>query len=73
MTISIMTKKLMEHEKIWNALNTVSMSTLNANIGLEDYDKLQDTFLAFGTLVQSLGHTQRNQAISAYENYTRVF
>ena len=63
---------LMELQKFWNALNTAFTSTLNANKGLGDYDKLQSTFSASDVLVPPLGHIQRNQAICVYENYKRV-
>ena len=62
----------MELQKFLNALNTAFTSTLNANKGLGDYDKLQSIFSASDVLVPSLGHTQRNQAMCAYENYKRV-
>ena len=53
-------------------MNTAFTSTLNANKGLRDYDKLQSTFSASDVLVLPLGHTQRNQAMCSYENYKRV-
>ena len=63
---------LMELQKFWNALNTAFTSILNANKGLGDYDKLKNTFSALDLLVLPIGHTQRNQSMNAYENYTRV-
>ena len=45
---------------------------MNANKGLGFYDKLQSTFFASDVLFQPLGYIQRNQAMCAYENYTRV-
>ena len=63
---------LIELQNVWNALDTAFTSTLNANKGLEEYEKLQITFSAWEVLVPPMGHTQRNQAICAYENFTRV-
>ena len=63
---------LVELQKFWTALNTAFTSTLNANKGLGDYDKLQSIFYASDVLVPPLGHTQKNQAMCAYENYKRV-
>ena len=63
---------LMDLQKFWNTLNTAFVSILNTNKGLGDYDKLQSTFSASDELVLPLRHTQRNQAMYLYENYTRV-
>ena len=63
---------LMELQKFWKALNTAFTSTLNLNKVLGDCDKLQSIFSASDVLVPPLGHTQRNQSINDYENYTRV-
>ena len=63
---------LIELQKFWNALDTAFTSTLNTNKGLGDYDKLQSTFSAWEVLVPSMEHTQRNQAIYTYENFTRA-
>ena len=57
--------------KIWNALKTAFTSTLDTNKGLGNYNKLQITFSARDVLVSSLGHTQRNQAMSVDEKYNR--
>ena len=63
---------LMDLHKFQNALNTVFTPTLNANKGLGGYDKLKRIFSTLDVLVPPLGHTQRNQSINDYENYTRV-
>ena len=63
---------LMDLQKFWNAMDTAFSSTLNANKGLEEYDKLTDTYSAIDILVPPLGHTQRNQGMMAYRNFTRV-
>ena len=63
---------LMELQKFWKALNTAFTSTLILNKVLGDCDKLQSTFSENGVLVPPLEHTQRNQAMCAYENYKRV-
>ena len=63
---------LMDLQKFWNTLNTAFVSTLNTNKRLGDYDKLQSTFSASDELVLPLRHTQRNQVMYLYENYTRV-
>ena len=62
----------MELQKFWNAMDTALTSTLIANQGLRDDDTLMNTFLAMETLVPPLGHTQRNQGMSSYKNFTRV-
>ena len=63
---------LVEFQKFLNALNIVFTTILNENKGLRDYDKLPSTFSASDVLIPPLGHTQRNQAMCAYENYKRV-
>ena len=39
---------------------------------LGDYDKFKSTFTALDLLAPPIGHTQRNQGVNAYKNYTRV-
>ena len=62
----------MELQKFWNTLNTAFTWTLNAKKGLWYYDKLKSTFSAIHLLVPPIGHTQINQGMNAYENYTKV-
>ena len=47
---------LMELKKFLNTFNTAFTSTLNANKGLGDYDKLQSIFFASDVMVPPLGY-----------------
>ena len=53
-------------------MNTAFTSTLNANTGLEEYEDITDTYSIQDHLVPPLGHTQHNQGMEAYKNFTRV-
>ena len=53
-------------------MNTEFISTLNANTGFEEYEDIMETYSIKDDLVPPLGHTQRNQGLEAYKNFTRV-
>ena len=53
-------------------MDIVSLSMLNANNGLEEYDNLNGSYLAIDNLVPSLGRTQRNQGMIVYKKSTLV-
>ena len=63
---------LIDLKKFWNAMNTAFTSTLNANTGLEEYEDIMESYSIKDHLVPPLGHTQRNQGLEAYKNFTRV-
>ena len=53
-------------------MNTEFVSTLNVNKGLEDYENITDIYSVQDHLVPPVGHTQWNQGMEAYTNFTRV-
>ena len=63
---------LMDLQKFWNTMDTAFTSTVNANKGLGEYETLTETYSAVKILVPPPGHTQRNQGLEAYKNFTRV-
>ena len=63
---------LMDLQKFWSAMDTAFTSTVNANKGLGEYETLTEKYSAVETLVPPPGHTQRNQGMEAYKNFTRV-
>ena len=64
--------KLMDIQKFWDAMDTAFTSTFNANQGLGECKTLTNSYSVIEIIVPPIGHTQQNQGVNVYKNFTRV-